>query len=182
MPLEMIASDPAIDHQRQDSSSSTTSWISARGWNCSCTTEGYAVDLAQNGTEGLRKLESGGYDLVLLDLMMPDISGMEVLERSPRARPRDADLHDHGLRLRGSRRQRLEAGRERLLLQALGQRKADHRDRPHDRAAAARNRRIPSSAGPSSSATAFPTSSARASAWCACSTWWDRWPTAGPPS
>jgi DNA-binding NtrC family response regulator len=41
--------------------------------------EGYAVDLAQNGTEGVQKIEAHGYDLVLLDLMMPDISGMDVL-------------------------------------------------------------------------------------------------------
>jgi DNA-binding NtrC family response regulator len=44
------------------------------------TSEGYAVDLAQNGTEGLHKMETRGYDLVLLDLMMPDRSGMEVLQ------------------------------------------------------------------------------------------------------
>jgi DNA-binding NtrC family response regulator len=42
-------------------------------------TEGYSVDLAPNGTEGVRKLENHPYDLVLLDLMMPDISGMQVL-------------------------------------------------------------------------------------------------------
>jgi DNA-binding NtrC family response regulator len=42
--------------------------------------ENYRVDQAVNGTEGLRKLESSAYDLVLLDLMMPDRSGMEVLE------------------------------------------------------------------------------------------------------
>ncbi|MBZ5575546.1 MAG: sigma-54 dependent transcriptional regulator [Acidobacteriia bacterium] len=42
--------------------------------------EGYAVDLAQNAAEGLHKMESRGYDLVLLDLMMPDRSGMEVLQ------------------------------------------------------------------------------------------------------
>src|SRR5579871_2027136 len=41
--------------------------------------EGYSVELAQNATEGLRKLEAGNYDLILLDLMMPDRSGMEVL-------------------------------------------------------------------------------------------------------
>ncbi len=41
--------------------------------------EGYSVDLAPNAAEGLRALESRGYDLVLLDLMMPDRSGMEVL-------------------------------------------------------------------------------------------------------
>src|SRR5438477_11513651 len=44
------------------------------------TTEGYLADTAHNGTEGLHKLASNSYDLVLLDLMMPDKSGMEVLE------------------------------------------------------------------------------------------------------
>ena len=42
--------------------------------------EGFTVETAQNGTEGLQKLSSNSYDVVLLDLMMPDISGMEVLE------------------------------------------------------------------------------------------------------
>jgi len=44
------------------------------------TTEGYTTELAPNATEGLQKLESTRYDLVLLDLMMPDRSGMEVLQ------------------------------------------------------------------------------------------------------
>jgi DNA-binding NtrC family response regulator len=43
------------------------------------TMEGFTVELAQNGGEGLHKLEHHAYDLVLLDLMMPDRSGMEVL-------------------------------------------------------------------------------------------------------
>src|SRR5512142_1633488 len=42
--------------------------------------EGYGVDLAPNATEALKKLEKREYDLVLLDLMMPDRSGMEVLQ------------------------------------------------------------------------------------------------------
>src|SRR6266550_1434427 len=41
--------------------------------------EGYQIELAPNATEGQRKIESGSYDLILLDLMMPDRSGMEVL-------------------------------------------------------------------------------------------------------
>jgi DNA-binding NtrC family response regulator len=40
---------------------------------------GFSVDLAENGTEGLNRLGARGYDLVLLDLMMPDMSGMDVL-------------------------------------------------------------------------------------------------------
>jgi DNA-binding NtrC family response regulator len=43
------------------------------------TSEGYSVDLAHNGREGIQKLESATYDLALLDLMMPDMSGMDVL-------------------------------------------------------------------------------------------------------
>jgi DNA-binding NtrC family response regulator len=50
--------------------------------------EGYAVELAQNANEGLRKIESGNYDLILLDLMMPDRSGMEVLRE---VRERDSE-------------------------------------------------------------------------------------------
>lgn len=48
----------------------------------------FTVDLAVNATEGLKKLETGSYDLVLLDLMMPDKSGMEVLDE---VRQRDTD-------------------------------------------------------------------------------------------
>src|ERR1044071_1313601 len=40
---------------------------------------GYAVETAQNGGEGLLRLANQSYDLVLLDLMMPDRSGMDVL-------------------------------------------------------------------------------------------------------
>ena len=42
---------------------------------------GYLVELAQNGGEGLHKLDGTPYDLVLLDLMMPDMSGMDVLQQ-----------------------------------------------------------------------------------------------------
>ena len=42
--------------------------------------ENYQVELAANASEGLQRMESGAYDLVLLDLMMPDKSGMQVLQ------------------------------------------------------------------------------------------------------
>jgi DNA-binding NtrC family response regulator len=44
------------------------------------TQENYSVQLAEGGQEGLKRLEEASFDLVLLDLMMPDKSGMQVLE------------------------------------------------------------------------------------------------------
>jgi DNA-binding NtrC family response regulator len=49
--------------------------------------EGYAVEMASNGEEGLDRIEQGFYDLVLLDLALPGKNGLEVLhlirERQP---------------------------------------------------------------------------------------------------
>ena len=43
--------------------------------------EGYRVDKAADGRTGLDKAEGGEYDLILLDIMLPGLSGMEVLRR-----------------------------------------------------------------------------------------------------
>ncbi|WP_019544949.1 response regulator transcription factor [Streptomyces sulphureus] len=40
--------------------------------------EGFAVDLAHDGTEGLHLAREGGYDLVVLDLMLPGLNGYRV--------------------------------------------------------------------------------------------------------
>src|SRR5215469_8784033 len=53
--------------------------------------EGYEVDLAASGADGERRLEQRAYDLVLLDLMMPHKSGMEVL-RDIRERDRHTPI------------------------------------------------------------------------------------------
>lgn len=45
------------------------------------TYEGYEVGKAHHGRIGLEMAESGDYDLVLLDVMLPGLSGMEVLRR-----------------------------------------------------------------------------------------------------
>ena len=49
--------------------------------------EGFSVVTAATGTEAIRKFEQGGIDLVLLDLMIPEISGTEVC-RQIRAKSR----------------------------------------------------------------------------------------------
>jgi two-component system OmpR family response regulator len=43
--------------------------------------EGFAVDTSATGGDALSLAERGGHDLVLLDVMLPDISGMEVCKR-----------------------------------------------------------------------------------------------------
>jgi two-component system copper resistance phosphate regulon response regulator CusR len=43
--------------------------------------ERYAVDISADGREGLEYTEAYPYDLVLLDLMLPSMSGVEVLQR-----------------------------------------------------------------------------------------------------
>ncbi len=40
--------------------------------------EGFSVVTAATGTEALKKFDQGGIDLILLDLMLPEISGTEV--------------------------------------------------------------------------------------------------------
>lgn len=42
---------------------------------------GYQVEVAADGKEGLAKFVQGNIDLVLCDLVMPGLSGTEVLER-----------------------------------------------------------------------------------------------------
>jgi len=43
--------------------------------------DGYAVDGAADGEEGLYKAENSDYDAVILDIMLPQIDGWEVLRR-----------------------------------------------------------------------------------------------------
>lgn len=43
--------------------------------------EGYQVSKALDGREGLASFEAGSFDLILLDIMLPALSGIEVLRR-----------------------------------------------------------------------------------------------------
>ena len=43
--------------------------------------EGYEVEKAFDGRTGLERALAGGFDLILLDIMLPALSGMEVLRR-----------------------------------------------------------------------------------------------------
>lgn len=43
-------------------------------------TEGFLVDYAMDGEEGYQKMFTGGFDLILLDIMLPKMDGLKILE------------------------------------------------------------------------------------------------------
>ncbi|MCB9249799.1 MAG: sigma-54-dependent Fis family transcriptional regulator [Ignavibacteriales bacterium] len=49
--------------------------------------EGYAVDLKENGTKGLDALTQNEYDLAFLDINLPDINGLEILKQIKTEQP-----------------------------------------------------------------------------------------------
>lgn len=49
--------------------------------------EGFAVETALDGEEGQRRALDGSFDMVVLDLMLPGVGGMEILARLREAKP-----------------------------------------------------------------------------------------------
>ena len=55
--------------------------IIVKGLKFSLEQDDYETDTAFDGEEALKKFEEGGFDLILLDVMLPGIDGLEVLRR-----------------------------------------------------------------------------------------------------
>jgi DNA-binding NtrC family response regulator len=55
------------------------------------TDKGYAVDICSNGEAGLKMVLDGQYDVVFLDMRLPDKDGMEILEKARNIKP-DASI------------------------------------------------------------------------------------------
>lgn len=49
--------------------------------------DGFSVDCAPNGRQAFEYLRRGSYNVILLDLMMPDVNGFELLDRLERESP-----------------------------------------------------------------------------------------------
>ena len=54
---------------------------------------GYEVALAHTGESGVRHLYDNSVDLILLDVMLPRVGGLEVLQRDPEKRLQDSCTH-----------------------------------------------------------------------------------------
>lgn len=53
------------------------------------TDEGYQVDSAVDGEEGLKKMEKGGWDLILLDIILPKMDGLQIMEKLKKSPPKE---------------------------------------------------------------------------------------------
>ena len=53
--------------------------------------EGFSVDVAADGEVAKNKATQGGYDLILLDIMLPKIDGLQVLRQLKISPPRQAN-------------------------------------------------------------------------------------------
>ncbi len=49
--------------------------------------EGYEIDLAGDGQKAIQKIDSDGFDAILLDFMMPLASGSDVIDWIKQSRP-----------------------------------------------------------------------------------------------
>jgi DNA-binding response OmpR family regulator len=67
---------------------------------------GYVVDSAETGDEGLWAASENPYDVILLDLMLPNLDGMEILRR---LRARENSVHILIISARDGLEDRLEA-------------------------------------------------------------------------
>jgi len=52
------------------------------------TTEAFEVEMAEGGPDALRKVSEQTFDLITVDLIMPEMSGLDVLSQIKRIRPR----------------------------------------------------------------------------------------------
>jgi DNA-binding NtrC family response regulator len=133
------------------------------------TLEGYHVEMAVDGEQGLALLEQRSYDLVLLDLSLPGQSGLELL---PQIHERYPELPVVMITAYGTVENVVEAVR--AGAENFVQKPWDNEKLLADiRSAIARHK------AHSSSATTFTTSSARARSCCASSTWFRRSRRAG---
>ncbi len=49
--------------------------------------EGYSTDVASDGEEALQKIEAENFDIVITDIKMPKVDGMQLLETSTKIAP-----------------------------------------------------------------------------------------------
>ena len=57
------------------------------GCKMALTAQGHLVDFSLTGTSGIDKVENGSYDLLLVDIKLPDMDGLDILTHVRKANP-----------------------------------------------------------------------------------------------
>jgi len=70
----------------------------------------YTVDVARGGAEALKKIDETAYDVLLVDIMMPRINGLDVLQRVKQRSPDSEVIIFTGLSQPGTARRAQELG------------------------------------------------------------------------
>jgi CheY-like chemotaxis protein len=82
---------------------------------------GYRADLASNGLEAIESIDRLGYDVVLMDVQMPEMDGLEasrrIVQRWPDSRPRLVAMTANAMR--GDRGTCLAAGMDDYLTKPI---------------------------------------------------------------
>ncbi len=61
--------------------------VICNGCRMALTHENYSVDVRENGRSGLHAILNGAYDVILLDMKLPDLGGMEILKVVGKEKP-----------------------------------------------------------------------------------------------
>jgi hypothetical protein len=80
---------------------------------------GASVDIAENGEEGIRKAETGVYEILLMDIQMPVLDGIEAVKRLRRRGYLKPIVALTAYAMRGDRERFLKAGFDRYLTKPL---------------------------------------------------------------
>ena len=54
----------------------------------------HEIDEAENGIEAINHIKKNSYDLIISDIKMPKVDGMEVLDFSKKKHTRNSNYHD----------------------------------------------------------------------------------------
>ena len=117
--------------------------------------EGYEVVVAESGRQALDELERRPVDLLISDIHMPDMTGLDVLRTAKGMNPDLRRHHGHGVRLDRDGDRGAAHGRLRLHPQAVQRRRAEDRRRSARSSGAGCGARTCCSSAPSASAHQF---------------------------
>ena len=80
--------------------------------------EGFEVETAISGPEGLEKATSGDYDVIIIDIMLPDMLGTDVFPQIKQSTPKSKLVIATNLDLEDEKREKLQSQVDAYVIKA----------------------------------------------------------------